>query len=68
VLVEGLVVPDDPVDPVPNPGDPSVHAGEVRLAAPDAPGHDSDLGPSTAGAHLHGAAGVTLHQLEHRLV
>ena len=55
-----LVLLPDLLDPVLDVGDPGVDAGVVRLAAPNSPGHDPDLGPRVSGPDLHGAAGVAL--------
>jgi hypothetical protein len=55
-----LVLLSDLLDPVLDVRDPGVDPGIVGLPAPDAPGHNSDLGPRVSGPNLHGAARVAL--------
>ncbi len=61
-----LVLLSDLLDPVLDIRDPGVDPGIVGLPAPDAPGHNSDLGPRVSGPNLHGAARVALQEIENR--
>ena len=60
----GQGLPSEPGLDLLDPGchlvDPGVDAGEVRLAAADAPGDHAHLLPRVAVAHHHRAAAVTL--------
>ena len=55
----------DLLDPGGHLVDPGVDAGEVRLAAADAPGDHAHLLPRVAVAHHHRAAAVALLQVSH---
>jgi hypothetical protein len=57
----GSVFADDPADPGHHLGDPGVDPGVLCLRAPDAPGHDPNLGALTpVGTGEEGAAAVAL--------
>ena len=59
-----LIFLGDLINPVPDLSDPGVNSGVERFATPDAPGHNTNLGPVVAGTDLHGSAGITLNMLE----